>query len=160
MSVWKSDEKLLIFASLISPSKISLFEKQYQAFDTVFHQQMKHLKVRQKYSAARRIFNSPLGVLSDETLRLMLDILLPSLALVHFSACDVKVLNATLNVMEDANKRKRILLSLFELVCSYYELNQFRKINTGINAIVRRESCCILLKLPSVNGKIITFYER
>ena len=27
MSVWKTDEKLLIFASLISPSKIILFEK-------------------------------------------------------------------------------------------------------------------------------------
>ena len=26
MSVWKSDEKLLIFASLISPSKIIMFE--------------------------------------------------------------------------------------------------------------------------------------
>ena len=38
---------------------------------------MKHLEVRQKYSAARRIFNSLLGVSSgDETLRLMLDILL------------------------------------------------------------------------------------
>ena len=37
---------------------------------------MKHLKVRQKYSAARRIFNSLLSVSSgDETLRLMLDIL-------------------------------------------------------------------------------------
>ena len=34
------------------------------------------VKVRQKYSAARRIFNSLLGVSSgDETLRLMLDIL-------------------------------------------------------------------------------------
>ena len=67
MSVWKSDEKLLIFASLISPSKIILFKKQYQALDTVFHHQTKHLEVRQKYSAARRrIFNS----------LLMLDILL------------------------------------------------------------------------------------
>ena len=38
---------------------------------------MKHLKGRQKYSAARRIFNSLLSVSSgDETLRLMLDILL------------------------------------------------------------------------------------
>ena len=37
---------------------------------------MKRLEVRQKYSAARRIFNSLLGVSSgDETLRLMLDIL-------------------------------------------------------------------------------------
>ena len=27
ISVWKSDEKLLIFASLISPSRIILFEK-------------------------------------------------------------------------------------------------------------------------------------
>ena len=32
MSVWKSDEKLLISASLISPGKIILFD---QAFDTV-----------------------------------------------------------------------------------------------------------------------------
>ena len=76
MSVWISDEKLLIFASLISPSKMILFEKKYQTFDTVFHHQMKHLEVRQKYSAGRRIFNSLLGVLSgDETLRLMFDIL-------------------------------------------------------------------------------------
>ena len=59
MSVWISDEKLLIFASLISPSKMILFE------------------VRQKYSATRRIFNSLLGVSSgDETLHLMFDILL------------------------------------------------------------------------------------
>ena len=76
MSVWISDEKLLIFASLISPSKMILFEKKYQTFDTVFHHQMKHLAVRQKYSATRRIFNSLLGVSSgDETLRLMFDIL-------------------------------------------------------------------------------------
>ena len=76
MSVWISDEKLLIFASLISPSKTILFEKKYQTFDTVFHHQMKHLEVRQKYSAARSIFNSLLGVSSsDETLRLMFDIL-------------------------------------------------------------------------------------
>ena len=54
-----------------------LFEKKYQTFDTVFHHQMKHLEVRQKYSAARRIFNSLLGVsCGDETLHLMFDILL------------------------------------------------------------------------------------
>ena len=37
MSAWKSDfkKKILILAPLISPSKIILFEKQYQAFDTV-----------------------------------------------------------------------------------------------------------------------------
>ena len=76
MSVWISDEKLLIFASLISPSKMILFEKKYQTFDTVFHRQMKHLEVRQKYSATRRIFNSVLGVSSgDETLRLMVSCL-------------------------------------------------------------------------------------
>ena len=66
----------LVFTSLISPSKMILFEKKYQTFDTVFHHQMKHLEVRQKYSAARRIFNSLLGVSSgDETLHLMFDIL-------------------------------------------------------------------------------------
>ena len=76
MSVWISDEKLLIFASLISPSKVILFEKKYQTFDLVFHRQMKHLEVRQKYSAARLFFNSLLGVSSgDETLHLMFDIL-------------------------------------------------------------------------------------
>ena len=40
---------------------------------------MKHLEVRQKYSAARRIFNSLLSVSSgDEAVRLHLDILLES----------------------------------------------------------------------------------
>ena len=49
MSVRKSDEKELIFESLIiSPSKIILFEEQYQVFDTLFHHQMKHLEVHQK----------------------------------------------------------------------------------------------------------------
>ena len=72
----------LVFASLISPSKMILFEKKYQTFDTVFHHQMKHLEVCQKYSAARRIFISLLGVSSgDETLRLMCDILLKILEL-------------------------------------------------------------------------------
>ena len=76
MSVWISDEKLLTFASLISSSKM---RRKYQTFDTVFHHQMKHLEVRQKYSATRRIFNSLLGVSSgDEKLRLMFDILLES----------------------------------------------------------------------------------
>ena len=64
----------LVFASLISPSKMILFEKRYQTFDTVFHHQMKHLEVRQKYSAARRIFNSLLGV-SMKHSHLMFDIL-------------------------------------------------------------------------------------
>jgi len=63
MSDSKSDEKLLNFASLISPSKIILFKRYYQAFDTVFHQQMEHLEVRQKYSAAHRIFSSLLNLL-------------------------------------------------------------------------------------------------
>ena len=79
MSVWKSDEKLLTLASLTSPSKIILFQKYYQAFDTVFHHQMNHLEVCQKYSAASRIFNSLLSAVflssGDETLRLMLNIL-------------------------------------------------------------------------------------
>ena len=44
---------------------------------TVFHHQLKHLEVRQKYSAACLIFKSLLVVLSgaDETLRLALGIL-------------------------------------------------------------------------------------
>ena len=85
----------LVFASLISPSKMILFEKKYQTFDTVFHHQMKHLEVRQKYSAARRIFNSLLGVSSgDETLHLMFDILLhitPENCFFHMSSFHVHI---------------------------------------------------------------------
>ena len=45
---------------------------------------MKRLEDRQKYSAAHRIFNSPLGVSSgDETLRLTLDVLRHYQAFVH-----------------------------------------------------------------------------
>ena len=47
----------------------------------MFHHQIKHLEFRQKYAATRCIFNSFLGVSfvssGDETLCLMLDILLP-----------------------------------------------------------------------------------
>ena len=72
--LWKSDEKLLIFASLISPSKITFV---WEVISSIPHSvslpddRMKHLKVRQKYFAARRIF---LTTRSDnETLRHMLD---------------------------------------------------------------------------------------
>ena len=45
----------------------------------MYHHISKHLKVRQKYSAARRIFNSLLGVWKcDETLSLVFHILLLS----------------------------------------------------------------------------------
>ena len=41
-----------------------------------FHHQIKHLEVRQKYSAGRRIFNSLLRISpGDDTLRRILDIL-------------------------------------------------------------------------------------
>ena len=56
MSVWKLDEKLLILESLISPTKILLFEKYYQAFDTVFHHKMKNLDVRQKNTPLYVVF--------------------------------------------------------------------------------------------------------
>ena len=76
-----------MFASLISCSKITVFEKQYQAFNKVFHHQMRHLEVRQKYSTACRIFSSLLSVSSgDETLRLMLYILHEA----HFSGVKTK----------------------------------------------------------------------
>ena len=76
MSVWKSDEKLLIFVSLTSPNNI-IFLRSNIKYLPLFHHQKKHHEVRQKYSAVRRIFNSLLGVSSgDETLHLMFDILL------------------------------------------------------------------------------------
>ena len=51
-------------------------EKIHQTRETVFHHISKHLEVRQKYSAARRVFNSLLSVWQcDETLSLVFDIL-------------------------------------------------------------------------------------
>ena len=99
----------LVFASLISPSKMILFEKKYQTFDTVFHHQMKHLEVRQKYSAARRIFNSLLGVSSgDETLYLMFDILLQSLLLLYVAASVIHVESSDRTVFcKISDKRSR-----------------------------------------------------
>ena len=50
----------------------------------MYHHISKHLKVRQKYSAARRIFNSLLGVWKcDEKRSLVFDILLED----HVAVC-------------------------------------------------------------------------
>ena len=51
----------LVFASLISPSKMILFEKKYQTFDTVFHHQMKHVEVRQN-TLLRIVFSTLFSV--------------------------------------------------------------------------------------------------
>ena len=81
MSVWKLDETLLIFCILNFSFKNDCLRRNIK-HSTVFHHQMKHLEGRQKYSAARRIFHSLLGVSSgDETLRLMFDILRQKLSL-------------------------------------------------------------------------------
>ena len=82
-SLWKSDEKLLIFSLLILFLKSFCVEANiYQTFKAAFHHQMKHLEVRQKYSAACRIFNTLLSVsYGGETMRLVLDILIQTLRL-------------------------------------------------------------------------------
>ena len=59
---------------------------------------MKHLEVRQKYSAARRIFNSLLSVSSgDETRRLVLDILQRNSSMCHKESflfdCKMSIVN-------------------------------------------------------------------
>ncbi|MCG8407506.1 MAG: hypothetical protein MI923_20090, partial [Phycisphaerales bacterium] len=84
-------------------------------FDTVFHHQMKHLEVRQKYSAARRIFNSLLGVSSgDETLHLMFDILRIKLdGLETFSVCYVHQDVCTVVIHLFVLNRKVLKLSAF-----------------------------------------------
>ena len=54
MSIWKSDEKQRSFVSLISPSKIILFEKKYQAFDAVFIT---------RWNTSKIVGNTPLRVI-------------------------------------------------------------------------------------------------
>ena len=49
LSVWKSDEKLLIYASLIFPSEIILF-----------HHQTKNLEVRKKKTVTSGLADTPL----------------------------------------------------------------------------------------------------
>ena len=78
--VWKSDLNLhrflRLYFSVFFVVLVSI-EKIYQTLVRVFHHMSKHLEVRQKYSATRRIFNSFLGVWKcDETLSLVFDILL------------------------------------------------------------------------------------
>ena len=55
---WKTPHSCI----LNFPFKISLFEKLYQTFITVFHHNIKNLEVRQKYSTTRRVLNSLLCV--------------------------------------------------------------------------------------------------
>ena len=59
MSVWKSDEKLLSFTSLISPWKSFCLRSNICHSTQCFN-----LEVREKHSAARCIFNSLLSVSS------------------------------------------------------------------------------------------------
>ena len=120
----------LVFASLISPSKMILFEKKYQTFDTVFHHQMKHLEVRQKYSAARRIFNSLLGVSSgDETLHLMFDILLPEWEL-EIKTCHGPSLQSTSTITKILPEEVESFLDLKGMVISSINLN-FTRVHIG-----------------------------
>ena len=53
---------ILFFLFLGFPLVLISIEKIYQTLKTVFVHISKYLEVRQKYSAARRIFNSLLGV--------------------------------------------------------------------------------------------------
>ena len=52
---------LRFYFSVFSLVLVSI-AKIYQTIETVFHRLSKHLEFRQKHSAARRIFNSLLGV--------------------------------------------------------------------------------------------------
>jgi len=61
-------------------------EKIYQTLMTVFDHTSKHLEARQKYSAARRIFNSLLGVCKcSQTRSFVFDILLTRIPRLKFA---------------------------------------------------------------------------
>ena len=120
MSVWKSDEKLLIFCILnfsLPPSlpKIILFEKKCHAFDT--HRFINRWNASNFVKNTPRNFNSFLSVLSgDETLRLILDIIrlnqqfrvgrsIPSCIPGHMIHHLISVLNETTSVWSSVEKR-------------------------------------------------------
>ena len=78
--VWKYDlnqHMFLRFHFFVYSLVLVSIEKIYQTLETPFHHISKHLEFRQKFSTARRIFNSLLSVWKyDETLSLVFDILL------------------------------------------------------------------------------------
>ena len=77
--VWICDlnqHKIVIFYTYVFSVVLVSIEKIYQTLERVFHYISKHLEVRQKYTAARRIFSSLFRVWKcDETLSLVFDIL-------------------------------------------------------------------------------------
>ena len=96
--VWKSNlnlHRFLRFYFSVFSVVLDSTEKRYQTLVRVFHHMSKHLEVRQKYSATRRIFNSILGVWKcDETVSLEFDLLLAvvcnaKLLLCHFFFCRI-----------------------------------------------------------------------
>ena len=86
--VWICDlnsHKILRFYTSVFSVVLVSIEKIYQTLERVFHHISKHLEVRQKYSAERRIFNSLLRVWKfDETLSLVFDILRKTLRIAPF----------------------------------------------------------------------------
>ena len=68
ISVLNKHRFLRFYFSVLSLVLVSI-EKICQTLKTVFDHISKHLEVRQKYSAARRIFNSLLGVWSNTVFR-------------------------------------------------------------------------------------------
>ena len=76
--VWKCDLNWHIFLQFyffVYSLVLVSIETIYQKLKTVFHHISKHLKVHQKYSAVRLIFNSLLSVgKCDGTLSLMFDV--------------------------------------------------------------------------------------
>ena len=81
---------MILFSRLLLSFNFDWEDKLYQTLETVFHHISKHLKLRQKYSAARRIFNSLLSVWKcNETLSLVFDILRQKLVSVVLVLCNL-----------------------------------------------------------------------
>jgi len=77
-----------------------LIEKIYQTLKTVFDHISKHLKLRQKYSAARRIFNPLLGVWKcGQTQSWVFDVLLTILLLTKIPFKSLQHVDTTLSTM-------------------------------------------------------------
>ena len=97
-SVWISDlnqHRFLRFCFCVFSLVLVSIEKKHQTLKTVFDHISKHLEVRQKYSAARRIFNSLLGVWKcGQTLSFVFDKLLQTLFVIFFKNPSFQIRNA------------------------------------------------------------------
>ena len=122
MSVWKSDQKLLIFASLFLFLKSFCLRSNIKHLTQCFTTRWNTSKFIKNTSSAHHIFNSLLGASSDDkTMHLMLDIIILGTCKIYiFLLRNVKIIdNAMCNCKAYWSEILEIISYCMIVLCSY-----------------------------------------